>query len=541
MLLVVALVEVAVHRVIVPMTEPAGEPQLGWLVAKNLGLFAFYMTGTLAVLVAIARSLSVIAPSLFGSEIAAGWRDRIAHGALGVAALICAVPLVVAVPEWRFVVEIVFPIAVVAMLASVFGRASDLGIQVGLPLMIAPLFVHTVTFTVWQVKYPDVEADVYFNAVGAPGQTYELIGVIAMAIAALATPYCFSPRPFARAVIRPVPIVVAMTIAAAGAVGARIVYPKLAEAAKLAASIKLDPMQPDPKLALYLLAFATLAWTLTACALARSEGRRSVGAGLALITLGGAQFEHVHQFVLPLLGVSLIADAARRTREQELEAIPIVAKAPPIADGPWSTFIATLAQGAKRALTDVHTLTTRGEGGLSSSLVVGSANGQNVRVRIERLDGSVVALDVVIGREIDELRGSTLTVWAMPHRGMGANPPGPPAAPLFKTGDLAFDDRFRARGNAVLFSKLFDDGTRARAIATLDGWLAYWDKEGLRYRVYPGRGAPLDHPLPISDLALGRTPPNAERLIAVIELLVELTRQVLEPPPPVPEPQELAP
>ncbi len=43
----------------------------------------------------------------------------------------------------------------------------------------------------------------------------------------------------------------------------------------------------------------------------------------------------------------------------------------------------------------------------------------------------------------------------------------------------------------------------------------------MRYRVYPGRGAPLDHPLPLSDLALGRAT-TADRLVAVIELLVEI-------------------
>src|SRR5262249_5686420 len=82
-------------------------------------------------------------------------------------------------------------------------------------------------------------------------------------------------------------------------------------------------------------------------------------------------------------------------------------------------------------------------------------------------------------------------------------------------------ERFKLRGNARAFERLLDEGLRARAIATLDGWLAYWDGEGLRYRVYPARGAPLDHPLPLSDLALGRPAPP-ERLVAVIELLVEI-------------------
>ena len=86
------------------------------------------------------------------------------------------------------------------------------------------------------------------------------------------------------------------------------------------------------------------------------------------------------------------------------------------------------------------------------------------------------------------------------------------------------------RGSSLAFNKVFDEGLRARAIATLDGWLAYWEPEGLRYRVYPGRGAPLDHPIPLSDLALGR-PASAERLVAVFELLVEIAARGVTPQP----------
>jgi hypothetical protein len=151
----------------------------------------------------------------------------------------------------------------------------------------------------------------------------------------------------------------------------------------------------------------------------------------------------------------------------------------------------------------------------------------------------VLALDVVLGRELDELRAATLTVWAIPARGLGVSPHGPPATPLLRTGDPHFDERFKTRGSLPAFRGLFDDGLRARAVATLDGWLAYWEREGLRYRVYPGRGAPLDHPMPLSDLALGRIPPTAERLVAVIELLVDLAVRGVEPAPPQAEPVEL--
>ena len=191
-------------------------------------------------------------------------------------------------------------------------------------------------------------------------------------------------------------------------------------------------------------------------------------------------------------------------------------------------------QALRKRLSDVHSLTTRGEGGLASSVVIGEVDGLTVRTRIDRIDGCVLALDVVVGREIDEVRGATLTLWAVPERGTGTNPPGPPAAPLFKLEDEEVDSRFRLRGSVAAFHALFDDDLRGRAVGTLDGWLAYWEGEGLRFRVYPGRGAPIDHPIPVSDLAQGRVPPN-DRLVAVIELMIDLGERVLhQAPPPAP-------
>ncbi len=62
------------------------------------------------------------------------------------------------------------------------------------------------------------------------------------------------------------------------------------------------------------------------------------------------------------------------------------------------------------------------------------------------------------------------------------------------------------------------------ARALLDGWVAVWPNGELRYQVFPGRGAPLDHPVPQSELASGGNNLAAatERLVNVLDLLVEL-------------------
>ena len=522
-LLLVALLEVAINRVAGPMLRPTAY-------LYYAGLFLFYFAGTLVVLVLGARCWHAI-------RAREGRRIVLASYLVAITTLLAAVPLVIdPSAALSLALEVAFAMAVIAVVASSLGPRRDLGIQVGLPILAIPLVMHTIGMLGGRFVWPD-------NTFDGPGVELAHASVVALCLAALATPYCFAPRPFARAVARPRPVLVAVAVAIVGAVLARSWYPYLAKAATLAVGVEVAFGKPDPRLAMYLLAFATLAWTLASCASAATQARRTVGVGLALIVLGGHGFKWPHHYLLPLLGLVLIADAVRRVRDEELAALPIASETPPIADAAWSAYLGVVTQGLGRALGTVHSLTTRGEAGLASTVIVGAANGITVRARIERIEGSVLALDVVLGRELDEASGATLTVWAIPPRGLGVNPAGPPAQPAFRTGDAQFDERFKTRGSAPAFARLFDDGLRARTIATIDGWIAYWEAEGLRYRVYPGRGAPLDHPMPLSDLALGRAATTAERLVAVVELLIELASRGIPSHPAsevMPDPVELS-
>lgn len=533
-LLLVALLEVAINRVAVPLLRvPKGEPPTWFVVLDYAGLFLLNFTGALAVGVLAVRCYTVLrARFALRDHAEVSLPFAIAHGAVAIP-MACAALILFMRPSEDLTQLIVatFALAVIALVVSLLPAGKgplgerDLGAQVGIGVIAIPLLFHCGNVLGRKFLWPE-------NIYDGLGPEIVRIGVLTLALAALATPYCFAPRPFARAVTRPLPVIIAMGIASIGAVLARTSYAKVVAGTKAAIGVELNPTQADPKLALYLLSIATLSWTLASCARAPSPARRTIGLGLAFVVLGGYQFEFAHHWLLPLLGMALIADGARHVREEELAAIPIKNETPPITDGTWSAYIATVCAGLRRSVDDVHSLTTRGDGGLASSVIVGDAHGLSIRTRIDRIEGCVLALDVVVGREVDELRGSTVTMWAHPPPKSGNNPAGPPASPVIKSGDPSFDERFKLRGSGAAFGQLFDDELRARTVATLDGWLAYWDEEGgLRYRVYPGRGAPLDHPIPLSDLALEKVP-SAERLVAVIELLVAIARRVLEPATP---------
>jgi hypothetical protein len=523
-LLLVALLELAINRVAIGTRTAPGlvsamlhvgkTPPSWYTYLSYAGLFLFYFAGTLALGILLGR---------LGALLRGGVADKLAAVALAVAGVLAALPLVTSgSTETSFALELAFALAVALCAIAAFGKNRDLGVQLGIVMLAVPLLAHTVNVIGAKYLWPD-------GAFDTPGVIMTRAGVLTLCLAALVSPYLFAPRPFARAVTRPGPVLVAMAIAATGAILARTWYASVAKAATLAIGVELTQGQADPRLALYLLAIATLVWTLASCVFAPSGARRQIGAGIALVVLGGYAFRWPHHYLLPLLGLALIAEASRRVRDEELAALPISTDTPPIADTAWQPYVSAVKRGLEKSLSNVHTLTTRGEAGLVSSLIVGDRFGMPVRARIERIDGSVIALDVVLGRELDEVRAATLSLWAIPPRALGVNPAGPPAAPLFKSGDPQFDERFKARGSSLALNKLFDEGLRARAVATLDGWLAYWEPDGLRYRVYPGRGAPLDHPIPLSDLALGRAT-TPDRLVTVIELLVEIAERSVKVP-----------
>jgi len=132
-----------------------------------------------------------------------------------------------------------FAVGVITLVASGFGRQRDLGVQVGLVMLAIPLLLHTFAVVGARFLWPETSFD-------GPGVTVVHAGVLALSGVALFSPYVFAPRPFARAVTKPGPVVIAMVIAAAGAVIARTYYLSVAKAASLASGIEPNQTQAEP-------------------------------------------------------------------------------------------------------------------------------------------------------------------------------------------------------------------------------------------------------------------------------------------------------
>jgi hypothetical protein len=186
--LVVALLEVAINRIAVPMLRPAkGLPPAWHTYLDYAGLFLFYFAGTLAAFVIGAHIVRRF-------QITRGVLDRLAQVALAVAAVLAAVPLVVQAPaSLSFPLEMAFALAVITTVISALGRDRDGGVQIGLCMLGIPLLVHTLSVLGAKYLWPEAAFD-------GPGVSVQRAGVMALSLVALASPYVFAPRRFARAV-----------------------------------------------------------------------------------------------------------------------------------------------------------------------------------------------------------------------------------------------------------------------------------------------------------------------------------------------------
>ena len=291
-----------------------------------------------------------------------------------------------------------------------------------------------------------------------------------------------------------------------------------------------------------LLAIATLAWTLASCARRRTSRAARSAPASGSIVLGGYGFAWPLTYLLPLLGLAWSpmrrrACARRSSRAQ----LGRARRRSPTRRGRRTSPRLT---GALRALGDEgHRADHARRRRLASTVVVGERTDARVALRIERIGGALRASIVAVRRRAPRRRAGG------PHgrrarRGRmapGSHPEPPPA-------DAAVPHRRRRRSTTA--SRAAAGRSRSRCSTTACARApsrrsTAGSRTGSRgpalSRVSRPRRAARSSDAAVGSRAQARRHGAADRLVAVVELLVEIAARgevaALTPPP---EPEQLA-
>lgn len=528
LLLAVAATELLLNRIAVDVLRPPPgaaitEPPI-WHQALDIGaLFVYYFASALAVGVMALEALHLIRKGdrPYPRELS------IIVGAFASVFVVLAAWTVIVSPgaTLSLAFDAIFAALFTFICVAQLKNRGDARARLGIVLFSVPLAIHfsgVVAIWIYANQSGTIGIPEAVGVLGMP-EAFHRMGQLSMAAAAITAPLFFGPQPLLRNAVRIGPAAVASLVGLTGAVVLRERYDVGMDLASRGLGIHLGPGAPTPMIAVYLIGLATLTWTLVSCLVATSPGRRQIGIGLGLVVVGGYAFAWPLHYLAAIIGLLAIGDGARGALAEETDTAPREAfSAPPVGDDAWQAYVAELAS----KLEGTAPVTSRDDGSATTH-VVGKRRDTEVRLRILREKGRVRFVDILCGAPPPESATPGWTLLARPEKLLAGTHPEPPAIPgatVARSGDPQFDRRFRVRERDGAGDAVLDADLRARATALIDGWLAFWPPESIILRIHPGCGAPLDHPIPISELAFRgeSATPSADRLIAVIDLLVDI-------------------
>ncbi|MEZ4366378.1 MAG: hypothetical protein R2939_08830 [Kofleriaceae bacterium] len=529
--------ELVINRLAVPALRPSvrpGDPTAAFplwhTLLDYLGLFIFYFAAALSLIV-LGRAAARAARIGLGDRGFGRVSALVTAGAAAVVVGLGALSTVgVALGEQAtLIVELAFALGVGVTVVRGFTGGRDRAVALGVALTAAPLLLHGygVLGARWLWAPETLDAAVG----GAAGMI-----VTAMSLLAIASPYTLGPRPLARSMVRVVPMLAAVLVAGGSLLLARTHYDVVVELGARAADVALSPDRPDRGLAMYVLAVATLAWTLTSCALADAIPRRRIGAGLALVVLGGGALAWPGALAALLLGLLVIVDEAARVRAAE-QLGPAPPATPTIDDQVWQGYVSKLVASLRERGHQAQALTTRGGDDVITSVVAGHVGQQPLQVRVQRRGGAAQAGST-------SASGATCAATRSRRCSRGRRPAREPAgggarrAARGRRGGAPRRRRLRrvlprARRRRPLAGGARRAGARGWRRASRAG-VAAWDGQSVRLGDPPWPRRLHRSPDPRSPIwsTRGHVDGGVEPLLATIELLAVIADRVLPPPSP---------
>lgn len=521
LLAIVAVAELMIYRLMVPVLRPRVDvaPPTWHAGLTYLGLFLFYFASAMA--------LGVVGHQLW--QLASRRVEKLSVLTwllipVGIVFLVLSILSIVTLPSARvtFLLEGSFVLVTFFIVMRELLRKGDLGFRLGLVMLAVPLIFHF--YAPFSVRYIGGE-EALWNGLT---DEVESTGRWLVLLAALTVPYCLGARPFFLRAARLPPLLAAIFVGGFAATVVRQDYAKAMELAQNGLGISFGPGAPSSLVALCLLALAAMAWTLTSTLTAPSESRRQVGVGIALIVLGGYAFAWPLQYLLGIVGLFTIVGArAGLESEESMRTTPSV---PAIEDEVWQKYMESVLRTLRgnsieqeEGIGKGAVVTIAGEGGQSRSHFVFVQDEVSVKVTVERVLGAVVGLDVRCGDGDTQVK----PLWTLHSKrpsGLGIVHPSPPSCDGKEYRDKKHDSlaRYRICDAASLSEDLLDEVTVAAIHKHVRGWLAVWPDNTLRFQVYPGRGAPLDRPIPITALAFQTGKADPDDLLELLQLLREI-------------------
>jgi hypothetical protein len=491
-LVVVAALELALNRLAVPVLRPPGQAVVpGWHRDIDMvGLFSFHLSTVLALAVAASKLWELCRRRHFQMT------TRVLLGAVGVVFLgLAAWGIFLETPSsLSFHLESCLTLILLLLALGVAMRPGDARVKLGLVLIAVPFLLHYYgTFALRLLLTTEAA-----RTSSLPDRMRDL-GQWSVALSSIGVALCFAPRPLWRSLLRPGPLAVAgFTGVLIGVVMVRHRDVGM-EIASRGLGIEFVPGAPAPILVAFVLGAVAVIWALASTLPSNAPGRRALGFGLALVCIGGYAFAWPLTLLTVVAGALVAGEGALQLGDEHARrAVPEAA---------WRGYTEALAGELSAQM--VRTART--------TILAGERDGTSFAVAL-----SPASAEIRFGELPDG--PPALTVAARPEGLLGGRhhpPPPDSGAPHLRTGDAVFDTRFRVHGAAEVAGRIFDDGLRARAAAVLDGWVAVWPGRALVYAVFPGQGAPVDHPLPLRELAAGE-PASPEPLLRVFELCAEL-------------------